>query len=155
MGLACAGSPSVAFTGWVTSPGRSSARRPPAGGLRARAPSCVPHFGWVACVPLLHMQTFLDSKEVTERVLTVVKNFEKVDPAKVRGSLWVGRTDRAPFGVCALPQGPRAGHASRMPRACTCMNFFCMHLLGVGSATGGVGPGLEGWVGRVGGWVGA
>jgi hypothetical protein len=29
------------------------------------------------------LQTFLDSKEVTERVLTVVRNFEKVDPAKV------------------------------------------------------------------------
>jgi hypothetical protein len=31
-----------------------------------------------------HVQTFLDAKEVTERVITVVRNFEKVDPAKVR-----------------------------------------------------------------------
>lgn len=29
------------------------------------------------------MQTFLDKKEVTDRVLTVLKNFDKVDPAKV------------------------------------------------------------------------
>lgn len=34
-----------------------------------------------ACVPL---QTFLNKTEVTDRVLAVVKNFEKVDPAKVR-----------------------------------------------------------------------
>lgn len=31
-------------------------------------------------------QTFLDKKEVTERVLAVMKNFEKVDPAKVSPS---------------------------------------------------------------------
>jgi len=29
-------------------------------------------------------ETFLPITEVTERVLNVVKNFEKVDPAKVR-----------------------------------------------------------------------
>lgn len=31
----------------------------------------------------LFLQTFLDKKEVTERVVAVMKNFEKVDPAKV------------------------------------------------------------------------
>lgn len=35
------------------------------------------------CHPL---QTFLDKKEVTDRVLQVLKNFEKVDPAKVSAS---------------------------------------------------------------------
>ena len=36
-----------------------------------------------ACVLPLSLQTFLDAKEVTERVISVVRNFEKVDPAKV------------------------------------------------------------------------
>jgi NADH dehydrogenase (ubiquinone) 1 alpha/beta subcomplex 1 len=31
-------------------------------------------------------QTFLDKKEVAERVIQVLKNFEKVDPAKVTPS---------------------------------------------------------------------
>lgn len=31
---------------------------------------------------LPHSQTFLDTKEVTQRVLEVVKGFDKVDPAK-------------------------------------------------------------------------
>ena len=33
--------------------------------------------------PPLPQQTFLDRKEVAERVVAVLKNFEKVDPAKV------------------------------------------------------------------------
>lgn len=36
--------------------------------------------------PTALRQTFLDRKEVTERVIQVLKNFEKVDPAKVTAS---------------------------------------------------------------------
>jgi NADH dehydrogenase (ubiquinone) 1 alpha/beta subcomplex 1, acyl-carrier protein len=31
----------------------------------------------------LQTQTFLDPSEVTDRIITVVKNFDQVDPAKV------------------------------------------------------------------------
>lgn len=34
-------------------------------------------------------ETFLPISEVTERVLNVVKNFEKVDPAKVRRNNYI------------------------------------------------------------------
>jgi acyl carrier protein len=32
---------------------------------------------------ILPAQTFLDATEVTDRIVTVVKNFDKVDPSKV------------------------------------------------------------------------
>jgi NADH dehydrogenase (ubiquinone) 1 alpha/beta subcomplex 1 len=32
---------------------------------------------------ILRLQVFLDASEVTERIMTVVKNFDQVDPSKV------------------------------------------------------------------------
>lgn len=52
--------------------------RPPAWLSRSLTPPRAPR--------LPAAQTFLDRKEVTERVLSVLKNFEKVDPAKVTPS---------------------------------------------------------------------
>mmetsp|Transcript_2605 Transcript_2605/g.6165 ORF Transcript_2605/g.6165 Transcript_2605/m.6165 type:complete len:128 (+) Transcript_2605:83-466(+) len=55
------------------------ARLPPATGLAATSVNS----GNLAVLGLRHFSEGLDKSEVTERILNVVKNFEKVDPAKV------------------------------------------------------------------------
>lgn len=44
--------------------------------------TCLPTHSWHLII-CLFVQTFLDAGEVTDRVLTVVKNFDKVDASKV------------------------------------------------------------------------
>lgn len=37
------------------------------------------------------LQAFLDAKEVTDRIITVVKNFDQVDPSKVTPDVSFGK----------------------------------------------------------------
>lgn len=46
--------------------------------------------------------TYLDKTEVEERVVNAIKNFDKVDPSKVRGSLSAGGEPWRSAGVCKL-----------------------------------------------------
>lgn len=85
--------------------------------------------------------SYLDKKDVTDRVLGVVKNFEKVEEGKVRcaslpGTLRSflagrGRTG-APGGLGSPPRhaGRAAGRAAALAVWAMCMRAMCMQLAG-------------------------
>ncbi|RVW70159.1 50S ribosomal protein L25 [Vitis vinifera] len=56
-----------------------------------------------ALLKYLRVGTFLDKSEVTDRVISVVKNFQKVDPSKHRNGALSNCVLEAPF---ALPHSP-------------------------------------------------